>query len=948
MRKISSMLLTSIVMLVALLFLVQPVESAPPKTQHMNPQSSLFLDDDTRLDCNNLEMFIYNDGNFAYDHANVLGKTDGLYYPRGTTKTVVYSAGIWVGAKVNGDTRLAIAEYNSEFGYGPMVNGSPLPDESRFRVYKVRDTDNDATNQDYANWPVDQGASVDVNGDPLILGNQMTWSVFNDAIPANHSNDAGSTEPLGIEIQHSAFGYSRSGPLGNVYFLKFKIINKGGNNLQDAYVSIWADPDLGNSSDDLVGCDTILGLGYCYNEGDDATYGANPPAVGFDFLQGPVVPGQPTDTAFVSGEARPGFRNLKMVSFNKYINGTDPAVSWETYGYMRGLVKDPSTGQMVPMINPITNQVTNYAVSGDPVNQTGWVDATAADRRLMLSTGPFNMAPGDTQEVMAAVLVGQGADPLSSITVLKVTDLQAQAAYDGNFDVPDQNKTIEVNARGRDHAVDVFWTSDMIGDIIYYPMLGEAYEFEGFNVFQGLAPNGQWKKIATYDINNDVALIYGDVLNPDIGAIERIVVQNGSNSGLQFHQFITTDAFTHQPLQNGETYYFAVSGYYYDVNHMTAFNDQSGNFLGYLTPTLESQKIIINAIPVSDPGILSDTALHVAGQSEGRVIIEWIDAAALTGHDYRVTFANDGTWGLQDLTLGQTLLDDQTNQSGDYNYPVVDGFMPRVSGPTPGISGWSWIGDRWISGVDAGLPHFFGGLGNGVDFFGSNVSASDYVPVEIRFSWTQTQKAYSYLRGGIPSYGFVGYFDVPFTVWDVSVTPNRQLNACFVEQNNGACQDQTWLPCDESGSSREYIFVFASTYSPTPSDFYTSKILTNDAMSMDILYSLWPRVRPGHNPATELSDGQMLVIDAAVPNGFGDIFEFSTGYECGDVNQSGEVGITDAIALINYLFAITLEPVDPADADVNCDGRIRITDCVYLINYIFLGGEAPCAACDFN
>ncbi len=55
--------------------------------------------------------------------------------------------------------------------------------------------------------------------------------------------------------------------------------------------------------------------------------------------------------------------------------------------------------------------------------------------------------------------------------------------------------------------------------------------------------------------------------------------------------------------------------------------------------------------------------------------------------------------------------------------------------------------------------------------------------------------------------------------------------------------------------------------------------------------------------------------------------------------------ITDAIALINYLFAITLDSVDPTDADVNCDGRIRITDCVYLINYIFLGGPEPCAAC---
>ncbi len=781
MKKISSMLSASIVMLVALLLLVQPIESAPPRTPIKGPQTALILDQDTRLDCNTLEMFVYNDGNFAYDHANVLGKTDGLYYPRGTTKTVIYSAGIWVGAKVSGDTRLAIAEYNSEFGYGPMVNGSPLPDDSRFRVYKVRHTDNDATNPDYANWPVDQGAPVDENGDPLILGDQMTWSVFNDADPPLHDNNAGSTAPLGIEIQHSTFGYTRSGPLGNVYFLKFKIINKGGNNLQDAYVSIWADPDLGDPSDDLVGCDTILGLGYCYNEGEDATYGANPPAVGFDFLQGPIVPGLPTDTAFVSGEARPGFRNLKMVSFNKYINGTDPTVSWETYGYMRGLVKDPYTGQMVPMINPTNSQVTNYAVSGNPVIQTGWIDEAASDRRLMLSSGPFNMAPGDTQEVVAAVLVGQGSGPINSITVLQQTDSQVQAAYNGNFDIPDPNKAIEVNARGRDQAIDVFWTSEMIGDIIYYPILGEAYEFEGFNVLQGQTPNGPWKKLATYDISNEVALIYGDVLNPEIGAVERIVVQNGSNSGLQFHQFMTTDAFTHQPLQNGETYYFGVSGYYYDVNHMVEFRDQYGNFLGYLAPTLESRVFAVDATPISDPGILSDTALHSAGQSDGQVIIEWIDPEARTGHDYRVNFNSDLSWNLQDVTLGTVLLNHQVNQSGDFNYPIVDGFMTRVFGQQLGVKKIEEVVNAYGPVFPPDNVHMSRNSTSEwhMDPLGDHSltryrwtcpSADDY---EIRIVGGATESCFDWFGPqGNMDYGFVNAFKVPVELWNIgSGTP---------------------------------------------------------------------------------------------------------------------------------------------------------------------------------
>ncbi len=174
---------------------------------------------------------------------------------------MVYGAGLWLGAQVAEEARVAIAEYSSEFVPGPMANGAYQPDNAQFKVYKVRRSDTPASNPDYANWPVSQGAPVDAYGDPLILGDVMTWSVFNDANPNQHANDAGSTQPVGVEVHHTALGWFRSAPLGNAYFLRYLILNQGGNTLDSAYVSIWADPDLGNASDDLVGCDTLLSLG---------------------------------------------------------------------------------------------------------------------------------------------------------------------------------------------------------------------------------------------------------------------------------------------------------------------------------------------------------------------------------------------------------------------------------------------------------------------------------------------------------------------------------------------------------------------------------------------------------------------------------------------------------------------------------------------------------------
>ena len=123
-------------------------------------------------------------------------------------------------------------------------------------------------------------------------------------------------------------------------FVKELIINKGGNNIDDMYIGLWSDPDLGDAGDDFVGCDTTLGLGFCWNDGVDSyysTYSGGTPAVGYDFFQGPVVDGLPTDTAFAMGRRIPGKKNLGMTSFSKYING-DPCLLYTSPSPRDGLL----------------------------------------------------------------------------------------------------------------------------------------------------------------------------------------------------------------------------------------------------------------------------------------------------------------------------------------------------------------------------------------------------------------------------------------------------------------------------------------------------------------------------------------------------------------------------------------------------------------------------------
>jgi len=283
------------------------------------------IDNGSRMDANNLDMVVTNHGSVAYD---ITTGNAGLVYPKGTTRTAVFASGPWLGAVVNGGLRVALGEYSQEFVPGPMRNGTFLPDAPSFRNWEI---ERGVTNSfDYLNWPVQDGAPVDGAGNPKLSGDDMIWSVYNDADPSLHTNSAGLTAPLGIEVRQSTFAFNRSGALGNAIFMRFQLTNKGFDQLDGMYFTFWSDPDLGGFTDDLVGCDTTRSMGYCYNATNaDAQYGSAPPAVGYDLLRGPRVS--------LGGGV---YDTLGMTSFNKFINGTDPRSSVETYNYMQGLHAD--------------------------------------------------------------------------------------------------------------------------------------------------------------------------------------------------------------------------------------------------------------------------------------------------------------------------------------------------------------------------------------------------------------------------------------------------------------------------------------------------------------------------------------------------------------------------------------------------------------------------------
>lgn len=904
---------------------------APAKPTAVNAPDALFtIDNQRRIDINQINMWVTNYGSFAWDLAT---GNSGLVYPRGTDRTAVFASGLWLGARVGlppGNERTVVAEYSQEYGPGTMVGGTfDDPNRPEYRVYKVVRWTGDPSDTTRVNrsaedlaadpladplvhhswseyiagakpygaptrmWdlpdPNNPGMTVQVEG-PDVLGDQMLWSVYNDADASRHTNDAGGSTPLGIEVQQSTFGFNRQGALGLTVFVRFQFINKGANQLDSMFVSLWSDPDLGGFTDDLVGCDTTLSLGYVYNANNaDQIYGASPPAVGYDFFLGPTN---------ALGDTLP------LTSFNKYINGTDPSSTDETYNYMRGLMPDGS-----PVVDP-DGQTTVFFHAGDPVQGTGWLDSNPADRRFMMTAGPFSMAPGDTQVVVGAILIGQGNDRLSSISALKFNDTFAQDAFDRGFILPSPPAQPKVDVARSPGTVTLSWDNASRDN---YTQAG--YAFEGYNIYQGESVAGPWKLIATYDEINSVRVIYDEVFDVETGQlIPQYPVAFGSDVGVRYRHTITQDAVRGGPLNDATEYYFAVTSYSYGPSE---------------TPkVLENPQAVIRVTPQSypagtDPSTASATPVTQSlvdtakPPATDQVVVTVVNPSLVTGDDYRVTFTPLSmpypqivigadtldilhSWNLINATTGDTLLKNQLNRTGDEDYQVVDGLLVKVIGSyAPAFQAANYLNNnpanrRALTGVNWGGSAFFGGAGTGWEFWGGTLDPSampdSFTTVEVQFDSANPQMAYRYLRyedgtGAAPAlgraYAYGGFHPVNFQVWDV--INDVQLDAAFVErtvtdalgtiQDPGsqvATFDSTWAPDASGVGGREYLFLLRTPYSDTPKAQYTSDGAMDNS---PILFNLWAHLRAASDV---IDDGDAFEFVWANPATENNIYDFST------------------------------------------------------------------------
>lgn len=340
---------------------------------------------------------------------------------------------------------------------------------------------------DYPGYDLDRAFDCRLKEVDVLYGDETIWWVYNDKGNVHTETQAGA---LGFEIRAQAFAFTSNDEINNMTFNNYRIINKSTFRLEETYFGTWFDPDLGNPDDDIIGCDIARGLGYCYNSSsnDDGPkgYGLNPPAVGFDFFQGPFadyydgidndrdgcVDGVLRGDTCIPEDPLTGINERIIMSGFMYYNNSgtvqnqntaDPTTAQEFYNYLTVKWKD---GNNLVIETPsgkgsIANgdgynasnvgTATKFAYPGLSYDTTGAYEPSApvdwwespennADKRGLHSAGPFSLAPGALNFITTGTVWArnfQSSDIFASVNDVIIADDKAQQLFDNCFQILD-------------------------------------------------------------------------------------------------------------------------------------------------------------------------------------------------------------------------------------------------------------------------------------------------------------------------------------------------------------------------------------------------------------------------------------------------------------------------------------------------------------------------------
>ena len=510
------------------------------------------------LDINNVRAKILNAGDMWWD----LVKRPCYEVPKGSGKASLFAGSLWIGGlDVGGSLKIASMMYRqtgNDFWPGPLSSTAET-DASTCNQYDKLWKINKEDVVKYYNWvtgpqidpnPVSPSVMnvinswpttgkdghslapfLDLNGDGnydylegdvpkfdildqklcgnVLYGDQSIFWVFNDA-GNTHSETKGTA--MGIEVQAQAFAYSTADDLNNTTFYKYTIVNRSSFSIQNTYIGLFTDPQLGDSSDNYSGCDVARNMGYTYNfEAGDKVYGINAAAIGIDLLEGPYADPDGLDndanTTFngsnygngITDDERLGMSYF-MYWHNDFTVTGNPSTSTHFYNYLHSTWKDGAvltygddgrTGtQPCRYMFPGDSDPIGWGVGGTPTSpkpQSIWTEEGTpqfpiTEHRLTQSMGPFTFQPGAVQTITFAVVWAQASSggPKASLQKMLNASDEVQKLFDACF----VNISIGINKNNKNSLIvnvspNPFTTYTTL---TFENTKGEKYELNVYNV----------------------------------------------------------------------------------------------------------------------------------------------------------------------------------------------------------------------------------------------------------------------------------------------------------------------------------------------------------------------------------------------------------------------------------------------------------------------------------
>jgi hypothetical protein len=232
-------------------------------------------------------------------------------------KLIMYTQSLWIGGLSNSTLYQSSQRYRlSKINFFPgPISTDPVAVFRYNRVWRVTKNQVDSLKQGYYNpippifydWPahgdtsfgepwllapftdVDQdGIYNPDNGDyPDIKGTESIFFICNDSFQQSMNDN-----PLGIDIMGQVYR-NEGGILDSMFFVEYEIVNRSDSTYSSTYLSTWADMDLGNAFDDLVGTEINYNATLSYNgdpndEGSDG-FGHELASAAMFIRQGPYA-----------------------------------------------------------------------------------------------------------------------------------------------------------------------------------------------------------------------------------------------------------------------------------------------------------------------------------------------------------------------------------------------------------------------------------------------------------------------------------------------------------------------------------------------------------------------------------------------------------------------------------------------------------------------------------